>query len=413
MQILLVSPVYPPEPVVSSQTNHQIADALSERGHEVTVITGFPNRPAGKLYAGYARRLYQREKTPHSVKLVRCFTTISPQSRMISRFMENISFGLTSGLAVLAQPRADVIYANTWAIFATGFLQIVAWVRGIPMVISVQDIYPESIVTQGRLSANSWLARLMREIDRRIAQNCKAVIVISESFADIYRHDRGVVPCQVHVVPNWTDARLIRPNDPQADQVRARHDIHADSFVMSYGGNIGVAAGVETILESFRSLLDVDELCLLIAGAGSSLNACQRVAEEIGSPRVKFHSPWPVDETSAVLGAADVMVLPTRGDQSLASVPSKLITYMLAARPVVALAVASSDLSKTIEQAGCGWVVDPDRPVQLAEKMREIIKLPKSELAARGQAGRDYALKNFVGEVCLPKVIRVLEQAAS
>ena len=103
------------------------------------------------------------------------------------------------------------------------------------------------------------------------------------------------------------------------------------------------------------------------------------------------------------------MALPTRGDQSLASAPSKLITYLLTGKPILALAKPDSELSNIITQAGCGWIVEPDDPVRLAQEIDLISKIPKSELARIGQAGRNYALKHFSREVCLPRVIQLLE----
>ena len=135
MRVLIVSPLFPPEPVVSSQTSAQIAHSLIERGHDVTVITAFPSRPAGKLFPGYSRRLFQRTQES-GFTLIRCFTFLSSKSSMVSRFLENISFGLTSGLSVLTAQKADVIYANTWPIFASGILSAVSRLRHIPMVIN-------------------------------------------------------------------------------------------------------------------------------------------------------------------------------------------------------------------------------------------------------------------------------------
>ena len=113
-----------------------------------------------------------------------------------------------------------------------------------------------------------------------------------------------------------------------------------------------------------------------------------------------------------VLGAADVLVLPTRGEQSLASVPSKLLAYMLAGRPIVAAALPGSDLSATIERSGCGWVVEPDRPESLAATLREVSGLGSDDLCRRGLAGREFALRNFTREACLPKVVGIVEGAA-
>ena len=129
MHILVVSCVFPPEPVVSSQTSAQIAQGLVERGHTVTVITAFPSRPAGELYPGFTRRLFARKQMQEGFELVRCFSSLSPKSRLVSRFMENLSFGLTSSMVAMFALRPDVIYANSWPIFATGLLFIVAKAR--------------------------------------------------------------------------------------------------------------------------------------------------------------------------------------------------------------------------------------------------------------------------------------------
>src|SRR5262252_506116 len=101
MHVLIISCTFPPEPMVSGQTSLQIAEELIRRGQEATVLTVFPNRPTGKLYPGYKRRLVQREKAPEGFELIRCFSFFSSKSRLISRFMENLSFGVIGGGAVL------------------------------------------------------------------------------------------------------------------------------------------------------------------------------------------------------------------------------------------------------------------------------------------------------------------------
>jgi len=130
-------------------------------------------------------------------------------------------------------------------------------------------------------------------------------------------------------------------------------------------------------------------------------------------PRIRFYTPWPTAETSRALSAADILILPTRGRQSLASIPSKLIAYMLASRPVLALSLPESDLAQIVRRSGCGWVIAPDQPGELADMIREILGQSKSALRSRGLAGREYALSNFTGDVCLPKIEAIIRQAAS
>jgi glycosyltransferase involved in cell wall biosynthesis len=94
-------------------------------------------------------------------------------------------------------------------------------------------------------------------------------------------------------------------------------------------------------------------------------------------------------------------------------VPSKLISYLLAARPIIVLAVAGSEVARIIERSGAGWVIEPDQPETLAAQIRAVAAIDPAELARRGQSGRDFALQYFTREACLPRVIHILEQAAT
>jgi colanic acid biosynthesis glycosyl transferase WcaI len=112
-----------------------------------------------------------------------------------------------------------------------------------------------------------------------------------------------------------------------------------------------------------------------------------------------------------VLGAADVLILPTKGEQSRASVPSKLLTYMLGGRPIIAAALPGTELAHLVEKAGCGWVLLPDRPDLLAQKILEVMEIGYEERKEIGERGRQYVMKHFSKDVCLPQVIRIIENA--
>src|ERR1039458_5170759 len=151
MRALLVTCVFPPEPVTSASTSYSLAQELSRRGYDVTVITPYPSRPGGRVFPGFRRRLFGRSRESGGIDVVRCFSTTSRTASLISRLSENVSFGLSGGLAMAMLRRPDVIYANTWPIFASGIAALVARFRRIPIVVSVQDVYPESLFSLGRL----------------------------------------------------------------------------------------------------------------------------------------------------------------------------------------------------------------------------------------------------------------------
>jgi colanic acid biosynthesis glycosyl transferase WcaI len=411
LRCVVISCVFPPEFTFSAMTSASIAEELAARGHEVTVLAPFPNRPAGKLFPNYRRWLYSSQEMLQGYKLVHCFGVLAPKSRMVSRFLENISFGVTTGLRLLFGKRPDVIYSNAWPVFATWIIVSVAKLRGVPIVVSVQDVYPESLASQGRTDPESLIFRVMRHIDASIGRSANALIVISDRFREIYRATRAVPAEKIHVVHNWGDRKAINVGRAANAHYREARGIPRDALLAVYAGNIGPAAGVERVVDAFKQLQDLRNAYLLIAGSGSNLTSCIARVRALGLERVVFHSPWRHEETETVLGAADLLLLPTIGNQSLASVPSKLISYFLAGQPVLAMVLPESETADMIRSAGAGWIVPPDDPDALAAEIRNIASLPADVLHSLGKSGKAFAYENLCRESNLPKVIRVLEAA--
>lgn len=405
----VVSCVYPPEPVVSAGTSRDVAEALAAAGYDVTVLAPFPSRPGGRLHRGYSRRPW-RIRREGNIRVIRVASVLSRRSTMLSRLLENVSFGIASSLHLLLRRRPDVLYVNTWPIVAAGMTAAVAKFRRVPFALSLQDVYPESLVAQGRTRSDSVLSRSMRAIDRRIANAAHSVVAISEEFARDYGATRGLAAAKVAVVPNWR----AESDDPRGDasgaQLRASLGVPSSAFLVVYAGNVGRAAGVEQVIESMPFLSGDERVHLLVAGEGSELASCRDSAARLAPDRVHFLSPW---VGSGPLAAADLFVLPTAGEQSLASVPSKLITYLLAGRPVVATVAAGSATASAIEAAGAGWVSTPGDVSGLADVIRRASTCPAEELARLGELGRRFALERFTREACVPRILAILQRAAS
>jgi glycosyltransferase involved in cell wall biosynthesis len=329
---------------------------------------------------------------------------------LVSRLFENVSFGLSGGVAMAMLRRPDVIYANTWPIFASGIAALVALFRGIPIVVSVQDVYPESLFSLGRLRKESILARLLRFVDVRITHFASDVVVISQRMERIYLGDRGIPAERLHLIANWRGSE----EPPDAEAVRLRRDgwgISPGTFLFIFAGNVAAACGIDGAIEAISALPAEPFAQLLVAGSGSALENCRNVASRQGYDRTVFRGAFSAQETLPILSAADVLILPTQGDQSLVAMPSKLISYMLAARPVLAVARPESDLAKVVIESGCGWVVEPGDTGQLARQMSVAAAMDRSVLTRMGSLGREYALAHFSTEACMPKVIGVLEKA--
>lgn len=408
MRVILISCVYPPEPVTSATTSAALADGLVEAGHDVTVITAFPSRPEGCLYAGYRRSFRRISKESERFRLIRTFATVSKHSTVLSRVLENTSFGICSSINSIFIG-ADVAYFNTWPIIAGSMSSALARLRSIPYVLSIQDIHPEAIIEQGKLSPSSLSARTMRVIDRWVARNAKHVVTISQNFADFYQLNRGISPERISVVPNWMDENAIAPRT-RNNPFRERLKIAENTFVAMYAGNVGTTADIPTLLKSAELLRDESRILFVIAGDGSLRKAFEKDATTRRLSNIRFHYPLSQEEFCNAQGASDLMLLPMRHGGALNSVPSKMIAYMLSSRPILAAVDTQSDSARIISQAECGWVVPPEDPIALTEKLLQI--LVTKDLTNSGARGRAYAENNFTARTSVPKLIRIIEEAA-
>ncbi len=411
MRVVLVSCVFPPEPVTSASTSYSLAHELAQRGHDVVVITSYPNRPGGRVYPGFRRSLLAHRERMDGFEVVRCFSINSRTSNVFSRLAENLSFGLFAGLSLARVRRPAVIYTNTWPLFASGIASWIAKARRVPVVLSVQDIYPESLIALKKLNPSSRWARVLRWLDSGIARIASAVVVLSESAEEIYSRDRGVSPVKVHRIANWRASEAPATVEV-AQKQRDVREIGTDAFLVVFAGNVAAACGIENVVGVVANLGDESPVRLLIAGSGVALEGCQRIADQGKSGRVKFSGPFLAHETLAILSAADVLILPTQGDQSLFSMPSKLISYMMSGKPVLAIARAESDLARVVNGAGCGWVIEPGNSQALSRQLVFIGGLGRSELTRMGTLGREYALTHFSTEACLPRLAAIVESVA-
>jgi colanic acid biosynthesis glycosyl transferase WcaI len=403
MKIIVVSCVFPPEPVVSARTSFDVANFLTNMGNSVEVVCPYPSRNNNKQDA-------QDGNFPFLIK--RVFSIKSNKSTFFSRFLENISFGLSTFMFVIRQKKVDVIYANTWPIFATGLLVIASKIKKYKVVISIQDLYPESLVTQRRISENGIIAKIFIFFDKWIAKECNHIIVLSEWFESVYVKSRLVKKSKISVIKNWVKSDDIL----QIERLSARSDIerHIDhSFdkgdaVCIYGGNIGTASGLDEFIKFIPKINS--RVKFIFAGDGSLVPELKRlVNEKKMNDRVFFITPWPSEMTSSVLSAADILLLPTAKGQEFSSVPSKLITYMLASKPIMLIADCESEIAEELKKAECGLVIGTRSSEIVANRFSEFLQKSDKMKEKMGLYGRQYAKNNYSYELSVNKIYSLLK----
>lgn len=384
--ILVLSGVFPPEPVVSASLSIAIARALS-REYDVTVLSPMPTRPNGSIYS---RPDFRDEHFTHIVT----DSYVCPASKFIGRMRESLSFGRCIASYIREHhENISAIYANVWPIFSQYLAVKEAKRWGIPIVLHIQDIYPESML--GRLGIIGCMIKWpLLELDRFILRNASTVFAISENMKSYLCDTRHIEDSKVLVVRNWQDDSLFPEHLEQT--VRGK-------FTFMFVGSISPAAGVMLLLKAFVKAAIPDSQ-LVIAGSGSDKAACEAYTRQHPEADIRFRPVTPT-EVADVQSGADVLLLPLRKGVGHTASPSKMPAYMFSAKPILACVDRGSDVELVVHASQCGWVCEPENESALSEMMIRVTGMPREQLNEIGRNARRYALDHFTAAKNLNAII--------
>ncbi len=405
MRILLIAQYFKPENVGAAIWIHQLAVDLVSMGHRVTVLTGFPNYPKRIIFEGYRGKIFMREQID-GVDVIRTYIFASPNEALWSRALNFGSFCASAALGGLIAPRPDVIYCMMPPLPLGISAEFLGWIKRVPVVVNVQDIYPDIAVALGFLR-NRLLIRLFQWIERFVYRYAAAIVVISEGFKENLTK-KGVPPRKVYVVPNWADPDSIRPG-PKDNSFRRQLGA-GDRFVVIYSGNLSYNSNLEPVIEAAELLRD-EPFVFVIVGNGVRKSVLERMVQEKGLENVRFFPFQPLEVYPQVLRAADINLVTLNFQAAMASVPSKVFKIMASGTPVLAITVEGNELHRLVTGANCGLCVPPDNPVALAEALRYAMA-HRSELENMGANGRRYLEENFSRQKCVAQIETILKGVA-
>jgi glycosyltransferase involved in cell wall biosynthesis len=398
MKLLIISAVFPPEPVVSAKLSYDIASSLSRR-NAVTVISPKPSRPFGFQFTG--------ELMLFQFNHLQVNSFICASYSFIGRFIESYSFGRSCYKYISENHRSiEVIYANTWPLFGQYFTIKAAYKYNIPTVIHIQDIYPESLTNKIPF-LRPLLNFVLLPIDKYVLRKATKIITISERMKNHLAKTRKIGHEKMAVVQNWQDESVFINFKSIPKQIK-----DCDKpFTYMYLGNIGPVARIDFLIESFAKA-DLKNCRLIIAGAGSMKRVYQKEVSELNLTTIEFYSVSE-GQVPAIQDLADVMLLPIKKRAASSSIPSKLPAYMFSKKPIIACVDEDSDTANAIILANCGWVLPPDDQNSLIRTMRLIASLPGEELHQKGKNGFLFALEHFSKQNNLEQLVTMINEIIS
>jgi glycosyltransferase involved in cell wall biosynthesis len=388
MRILIVSIYYKPEPVPKP---HELAEGLAKRGHQVTVLTGFPNYPLGRFYPGYSVRLWRKE-TVNGVRVIRVPIYPDHSANALLRAAHYVSFFISAlVLGPMLGGAVDIVYV--WGNPPTSGLAgwIISRLRRARFVYGVHDLWPELALVSGMVRS-SVLARMIDALERFVLGRADLVLAISQGFKQKILQ-KGILQERVHAIPHWADGELYRPLP--LDKTLQEELGWRGRFVLLYAGNVGRLQGLDNLVEAAALLqTTMPSLLVVIVGDGVERESLKRVVSARQGSNVVFIDPKPPETIVAYSGVADVLYVGLKSS-SLAplSVPSKVQTYLACGRPV--LCNVPGETSDLVDESGVGINCMSDTPEGIAEALRRIAAVPVPERAAMGRRAREVFLRDF------------------
>ena len=395
--ILIISAVFPPEPVVSSRLSHDIAVELSKKNNNVTVLCPKPSRPHGYKFNENIKEF--------KFNIIRQNSFICPSSNFLGRIIESLSFGIHCSKFIKSNSKfVKVIYINSWPLISQFLIVRIAKKYNIPCIIHIQDIYPESLINKLPI-AKSFVYKFLFPIDKYVLKNANLVIAISNKMKEILVTTRNLNSEKVIVVYNWQN---------ELDFISLRESIPAENNTVSkkinfmYLGNNGPVAGIDFIINSFVKANIINSK-LIIAGSGSNTKACIKLVSDLNVNNIEFISVG--DGMVPVIQAkADVLILPVRKNAAFSSIPSKLPAYMFSSKPIIGCLDLESDTAQAIIDSKCGIVVESENEVELVKALIRSSKWSESERILRGNLGYKYAIQNFSKQPNLSSIVNEISK---
>lgn len=390
-RVLIISAVYPPEPVVSARLSSDLYHSLKGKGYKVSVLHPKPSRPNGFDFGGCINR---------SVDEIVADSYTCPHSSLFGRIRESYSFGKACKQYIRENHNElSCVYANTWPMFSQRAVVKASQKYSVPVAIHVQDVYPESLTNKIPTFVGKLLKGLLLPMDKYILRNCNKVIVISDKMKDYLVKTRRIEEGKISVVINWQDETDFL--EYQTNNTPEKHE----KFTFMYMGNIGPVAGVDLLIDAFEHS-NLEGARLVIAGSGSMKDSLKEKAKNNQS--IEF---WdvPNGKVPEIQSKADVMLLPIKRGAASSSIPSKLPAYMFSAKPVIGCMDVDSYTAEAIMSSKGGYVIEPENLQMLSEMMEKMIAKDYSELEKMGKEGQQYALNHFAKTANLAMLVKEVE----
>ena len=371
MRIVFFCHYFPPEGNAPASRTYEHCIRWVAMGHDVTVITCFPNVPLGKVYPGYENTLWPRHEVIDGVHVKRVWTYLAANSGGLKRILNYVSYMMSAVLTFTLLCRRPHVVVATSPQFFCGWAGVFAsWIKWCPLVLEIRDIWPESIITVGAMKKGITV-QMLEKLEVHMYHCADLIVAVGNGYKQNILNKVKKLKI-VTVVTNGVDLKLFQPLDTSS-KFREQYDL-GDRFVCSYVGTIGMAHGLSVVVRAARYLHRINRedivFCLVGDGADRSSMEAQVAEAGVGS-MVVFTGRLPKNDVALAIASSDCLLVHLKKSELFeAVIPSKIFESMAMQRPIIMGVRGES--AEIVAKSGTGLPMEPENEQQLLDCLLQL-----------------------------------------
>jgi hypothetical protein len=404
MKILFLTDYFPPEASAAAARTYEHCKEWLKLGADITVITGAPNYPTGKVYQGYKNKLYFKEIID-GIKVVRVWTYTAANKGTIRRTLDYMSFGFSALIAGLFQ-KCDIVIGTSPPLFTAIAAKRLAYLKRKPMIMEVRDLWPESIKAVGAVK-DGLILKHYEEQEKRCYKRADKIVCVTQGIRDRLI-ERGIPKNKVVVHTNGVNLDNFQPKEKNISLLNKLG--LKDKIIVSYIGTLGMAHKLDFILRAAQKVTNPDIHFLFIGGGAEKENLI-KLKNELNLENVSILSAIPREEVREYIASADIaLVNLKKSNLFLGALPSKIFENVAMGKPL--LLGLKGEAERVIDKYGAGLSFEPENEEDFLEKLEKLTKnkeFYKSCVKGCVKLAKDYE-RNFIAKQMLNTIGKTVEK---
>ena len=395
-KILFLTDNFPPEVNAPATRTYEHAIEWQNAGHEVTIITSFPNYPKGKLFDGYKQHLWKSDDD-FPFRVIRVWTIMFPNSGFIKRVIDQFSYAIMAFIVGLFI-KTDVIVATSPQFFTAVAGRWLSFFTRKAWIMEIRDLWPETIAAVGAMNKGR-IYRALERLELRLYQSASKLIVVTDTFKKKISA-RGIVPEKISVHKNGVILDKFKPRPKDVELLRLLPELEG-KFVFAYIGTHGMTHGLDFVLKAIKQLEYTNpEIQFLFIGEGAEKQKLLELSDELELSNITFHPLVSKDVVSRYLSLMDVSLVNLKKSDTFKTViPSKIFEAAALQKPI--LLGLEGETKEIIQSYNAGLCFEPENESEFIEQCKFFLDNQRYQEFQKGceKLARDFDRKQIALQI--------------